>query len=56
MKSNEKKTGVQILQELFEDQRAGARDQNHPIHDRLKASLKAQQERLYKNKNPQSKD
>ena len=56
MKSNEKKTGVQILQELFEDQRAGARDQNHPIHDRLKASLKAQQARLDKNKNPQSKD
>ena len=46
MKSNEKKTGVQILQELFEDQRAGAKDPNHPIHDRLKASLKAKAERL----------
>ena len=56
MKSNEKKTGVQILQELFEDQRAGARDQNHPIHDLIKASLTAQQERLDKNKNPQSFD
>jgi DNA-binding Lrp family transcriptional regulator len=56
MKSDEKKTEFQILQELFEDQRAGARDPNHPIHDRLKASLKAQQERLDKNKKPQSKD
>ena len=56
MKSNGEKTEFQILQELFEDQRAGARDQNHPIHDLIKASLTAQQERLDKNKNPQSKD
>ena len=34
MKSNGEKTEFQILQELFEDQRAGARDQNHPIHKR----------------------
>lgn len=45
-----------VLKSLIEDQRAGAKDPNHPIHDRLKASLKAQQGRLDKNKKPQSKD
>ena len=36
----------EVLDSLMEDQRAGAKDQNHPIHDRLKATLKAQTERL----------
>jgi DNA-binding Lrp family transcriptional regulator len=35
-----------VLKSLIEDQRAGAKDPNHPIHDRLKASLKAKAERL----------
>ena len=34
------------LKSLMSDQRAGAKDPNHPIHDRLKASLKAEAERL----------
>ena len=35
-----------VLKSLIADQRAGAKDPNHPIHDRLKASLKAEAERL----------
>jgi hypothetical protein len=35
-----------VLKSLMSDQRAGAKDQNHPIHERLKASLKAEAERL----------
>ena len=35
-----------VLKSLMSDQRAGAKDPNHPIHDRLKASLKAEAERL----------
>jgi len=46
MKLDEKKTGFEILQQLIDEQRAGAKDSNHPIHDRLKESLKAKEERL----------
>lgn len=35
-----------VLKSLIEDQRAGAKDPNHLIHDRLKASLKAEAEQL----------
>ena len=33
------KTGKQILEELFEDQRAAARDPHHPLNNQLRASL-----------------
>ena len=46
----------EVLDSLMEDQRAAARNPQHPINDRLRNSLKAQQERLDKNKKPQSKD
>ncbi|AMX20881.1 hypothetical protein IEC338SC_p3821 (plasmid) [Acinetobacter pittii] len=35
-----------VLKSLIEDQRAGAKDPNHPIHDGIKLELKAQAERL----------
>ena len=35
-----------VLKSLIEDQRAGAKDPNHPIHNHLKASLKAKDARL----------
>ena len=56
--TNEKipKNEREVLDYLMEDQRAAARNPQHPINDRLRNSLKAQQERLDKNKNPQSKD
>lgn len=33
------KTGKQILEELFDDQRAAARDPHHPLNNQLRASL-----------------
>ena len=33
------KTGKQILEELFDDQRAAAHDPHHPVNDLLRASL-----------------
>ncbi|MBF6873178.1 hypothetical protein [Acinetobacter baumannii] len=33
------KTGKQILEGLFEDQRAAAHDPHHPVNDQLRASL-----------------
>jgi len=56
--TNEKipKNEREVLDYLMEDQRAAARNPQHPINDRLRNSLKAQQERLDKNKKPQSED
>ena len=33
------KTGKQILEDLFDDQRAAAHDPHHPVNDQLRASL-----------------
>ena len=56
--TNEKipKNEREVLDSLMEDQKAAARNPQHPINDRLRNSLKAQQERLDKNKTPQSED
>lgn len=56
--TNEKipKNEREVLDSLMEDQKAAARNPQHPINDRLRNSLKAQQERLDKNKKPQSED
>ncbi|WP_436899566.1 hypothetical protein [Acinetobacter gyllenbergii] len=45
---SEKVSGKQILEELFNDQRAAAQNPQHPINDRLRASLKAEAEKLEK--------
>lgn len=37
---------IETLKKLIEDQKAGAKDPNHPVHNRLKASLTAEVEQL----------
>lgn len=44
-------SGREILEGLFEDQRAAARNPQHPVNDQLRAYLKAQADRLQKIKN-----
>ena len=56
--TNEKttKTSSEILESLFTDQRATANNPQHSINERLRTSLKAEQEKLDKIKKPQSID
>lgn len=44
-------SGKEILEGLFDDQRAAARNPQHPVNDQLRAALKAKAEKLQKLKN-----
>ena len=44
-------SGKEILECLFDDQRAAALNPQHPVNDQLRAALKAKAEKLQKLKN-----